>query len=27
MSHEKDQGHLAAGEDGMQGYGVARDAQ
>ena len=27
MSHEKDQGHLGAGEDGVPGYGVARDAE
>ena len=27
MSHEKDQGHLGTGEDGMQGYGVACDAK
>lgn len=27
MSHEKDQGHLGAGEDGMPRHGVARDAK
>jgi len=27
MPHEKDQGHLGSGEDGMSGYGVACDAE